>query len=439
MRTQFRDWLALSQLQLTIAGNIKCLALSSLWAFAGRGLPQLLAFVCLFNFAGAADIFLVGKDGAQAPFSANEVKFAPIRTSRISTDAFDDKIKILEQRGYYQGRRQTIQKLSVGGNLIAVISQKNPDITMLPSLSLFIETEVIVVHGPIEMFDSARMEQALLQASKRNPNMRSLQIVISSPGGLYLEGLKTYDAIRAFSDKSKGVSVTTITAGPGAWSAGGIIWAAGDRMVITPGSAVGFHPAYNPKTNETSEELVAELEAIVSNTFGQLKKPRHDIAKSLSEYVRAAFNTFGSGMFFIIDDNGKIDLWEDSRQKLFFGGEAPWVQELDYAFLDFLFRTRNVWTEGEKAQGTINVHYPAFKKFHTMERSSHDVNVPLYYAIIPPSVFFDWSEPDRFYSPLDSYSTWVMEKLQFSESSQLVQSVERLNTLDFTSYRKKVW
>ena len=118
----------------------------------------------------------------------------------------------------------------------------------------------IHIHGAIDVLDSVRLKQALISI-ELDDSVTSITISICSPGGLYFEAPRMIKVIREFSKKS-GLQIITSAVGRGAWSAGAMVWLAGDILQIDQaGGAVGFHAAYDPRDLSKAEELTPEIKS----------------------------------------------------------------------------------------------------------------------------------------------------------------------------------
>ncbi len=90
--------------------------------------------------------------------------------------------------------------------------------------------------GPVENGDALALEDLLIQQAGRD-----ITVDIETPGGLAIEGVLMTESLAAYPGR-----VVTRAVGEGAWSAGAMMWIAGDQKLVATDSVVGFHLAYVP-------------------------------------------------------------------------------------------------------------------------------------------------------------------------------------------------
>ncbi len=171
--------------------------------------------------------------------------------------------------------------------------------------------QVLTITGPIDTFDTVKVKQALrrLDGSKSH-----LTVVISSPGGELYEGYRVAEQLMAWAEETD-TELLTIAAGPGAWSAGAILWMAGDSWGIIQNSMVGFHGPYHPNTRELAAEELATFNEYVKSRWQAVvpkTNPLHDLGEDIAAYTRRVAALQGVDAFITLE--GK---WPESRS--FFG------------------------------------------------------------------------------------------------------------------------
>ncbi len=185
------------------------------------------------------------------------------------------------------------------------------------------------LHGPVDVFDSIRMKQAL-NAIEIDDDVTSVTISICSPGGVYFEAPRMIEAIRDYAERS-GLQIVTCAVDRGAWSAAAMVWLAGDVLQIAEGaSAVGFHAPYDSRDLSKVDELVPEVRSLIETHLGRmedrafeaaegggaptvLRKQPSFLADSISDYIDIAFNAKGSQAFLVIKSDFDVDLWEEDK------------------------------------------------------------------------------------------------------------------------------
>ncbi len=115
-------------------------------------------------------------------------------------------------------------------------------LTSLSSAGDFVATEdilgrhILSFSGPVESGDADYLEDYMQERAGGDFRLR-----IETPGGLAVEGIAMCDMIVTYPG-----TIVTEAVDSGAWSAGAMMWVAGDIRVIEVDSVVGFHLAYVP-------------------------------------------------------------------------------------------------------------------------------------------------------------------------------------------------
>lgn len=100
---------------------------------------------------------------------------------------------------------------------------------------------IIAIHGEITEWDAAQFD--LVAKSIDEP----ATVILSSPGGLVVDGLNIGTEIRRLGYG------TLVPSGETCASVCGLIWLAGTPRMLTPSSKVGFHAAYRPDGSESGQ------------------------------------------------------------------------------------------------------------------------------------------------------------------------------------------
>lgn len=299
----------------------------------------------------------------------------------------------------------------------------------------------IHIQGPIDVFDSVRLKQAL-ESIELDKDVKAITISICSPGGVYFEAPKMIDVIRAYA-KENNVKIITSAVGRGAWSAAAMVWLAGDCAQIARGnSAVGFHAAYDPRDKSKAKQLVPQIQSLIRThikrmsagafEFGKdsfrpkkLKRDTKFIADSIADYISIAFDAKGPGGFLVIKSDFTVDLWE---QRQFTNYTSKWptehgtMVESIFGIFDPSKKARNeslASYQNYTAEKNYNVWYENGTEhtsaiFFGKRSTEYEVKVPavfqdtrficsqeaktllphlLLVTSIPPHVLFDWKTP----------------------------------------------
>lgn len=167
----------------------------------------------------------------------------------------------------------------------------------------------VVFRGKFELFDSVKLKNALRDAKDRHPG-ETVYLYIDSPGGAYNEALKILDLMEEF---RKHTPIVTVACGPGAFSAGAMIWLGGTECQIIGGSVVGFHAPYYSESSSTTPELVENVRERMMRDASRLPAFR-EYAQDMADYVGSLFAQQGPAGFLVayIDWKKKrleLDMW----------------------------------------------------------------------------------------------------------------------------------
>ena len=113
---------------------------------------------------------------------------------------------------------------------VVMASASAGDFTITDEDSGVVEVEYT---GTVYRYDYAKWH--LVEAHSQG---RIIILTINTPGGSAFGGYDLYWAI----EKTK--NVVTVAGSYGAWSAGAVMWMAGDHRVVAPNGQVGWHRAY---------------------------------------------------------------------------------------------------------------------------------------------------------------------------------------------------
>lgn len=191
----------------------------------------------------------------------------------------------------------------------------------------------VVFRGAFELFDSVKLKNALRDAKERHPG-ETVYLYIDSPGGAYSEALKILDLMEEFRTHTP---IVTVACGPGAFSAGAMIWLGGTECQIIGGSVVGFYAPYYADTRKTTPELIANVRKRMMKNAWRLPAFR-EYAQDMADYVEALFADQGAEGFLVafIDWKKKrleLDMW---TQKVLAELPRRWLAGYDEAWDSFL-------------------------------------------------------------------------------------------------------
>lgn len=303
------------------------------------GFATYLVFTVML--ANGADIQLI-KDRTQVEFM-------------LPPKFFNHPVKYRDFTFDSETRRQWVIKEGKGGNLGKIVSKTTEGDTITRTYENGLVSEEKTRHrgewyddlyghnwshldifGSIELFDSANLRRILRKIEKSiqvtEDEQHHLFITINSPGGVYGEGKRIYDDIRAFA-VANNVRIHCCAIGMGAFSAAGIIWCAGDAKTIDEHSHVGFHAAYRTEDKSLGKESTVEIKEIIKESFAGTYgfKPRYnfgnveyeenpewifdasnsaepltEVGEEIANYLERVFFKEGHAAFLMMDWRGQV-------------------------------------------------------------------------------------------------------------------------------------
>lgn len=299
----------------------------------------------------------------------------------------------------------------------------------------------IHIHGPIDVFDSVRLKQAL-DKIELAADVRALRISICSPGGVYFEAPRMIKVIREYATKT-GLQIITSAVERGAWSAAAMVWLAGDCLQIDQdSSAVGFHAAYDKRDKSKVAVLLPQIRGLIKLHLGrmapggfeakagatQLRRVPGDpgfLAKTIDEYIELVFDAKGAGAFIVIKSDFGIDLWEQAK---FAAHSAKWPAQYGAFLRDVLeqglalqkskgFRSLiaranyRFWYPKTKAnsrvaKGRASGALTPVRCLRSAAAAQRLRPAQLGRALLPPHVLVDWKTP-QLAEPYRSYGEYL--------------------------------
>ena len=158
--------------------------------------------------------------------------------------------------------------------------------------------------GPVEGGDSIVLDYLLQQAAGHD-----VIVDIETPGGLASEGIFMTEALAAYPGR-----VVTRAVGSGAWSAGAMMWIAGDQKLVATDSVVGFHLAYVPGCMSCDTSGINGLiGGVIANAGMQGDRRAWPFLRTLLLDMAQVRDQYGPQGFVMLGGDGDRDLgnWWD--------------------------------------------------------------------------------------------------------------------------------